>query len=129
MDPDPDPTIFVIDLHDSKKKFNKFFCLLLEGTFTYFLKIKSQNSRYLVAYWEKDPDPDPYLWLMDPDPHGPNTYLRIRRIRIRNTDNKALDRQIEHQTTKKITHQLDIFRIVINCGTTPGREPVPVPNT
>jgi hypothetical protein len=45
LDADPDPGIFVINLHDANKKlliFNKFFCLLLfEGTFTSFSKIKS----------------------------------------------------------------------------------------
>jgi hypothetical protein len=48
MDPDPDPAIFVNDLQDANKKlifFEKFFCLLLfEGTFTSFLKIKSQKE-------------------------------------------------------------------------------------
>jgi hypothetical protein len=51
MDPDPDadphPLIFVIDLQEANKKliFKKFFCLLLfEGTFTSFLKIKSQKE-------------------------------------------------------------------------------------
>jgi hypothetical protein len=44
---DPDPAIFVIDLQDANKKLifaKKFFCLLLlEGTFTSFSKIKSQQ--------------------------------------------------------------------------------------
>ncbi len=83
MDPDPtpDPAFFVPDLQDINK--NYFFC------FYYFLKVqlhnfskikkiikKSQNSRNLAifAWWEKDPDPDPYLWLTDPDPGGPKTY-------------------------------------------------------
>ncbi len=25
------------------------------------------------AWWQKNPDPDPYLWLVDPDPGGPKT--------------------------------------------------------
>jgi hypothetical protein len=42
---DPDPAIFVIDLQDANKKFEKFFCLLLlEGTLTPFSKIKSQKE-------------------------------------------------------------------------------------
>jgi hypothetical protein len=50
MDPDadPDPAIFISDLQDVKKKFPKFFCLLLfEGTrvpFHNFLKIKSNKE-------------------------------------------------------------------------------------
>jgi hypothetical protein len=70
MDPDsdPDPAIFVKDLQDANKKKKKskrshktvrikffyYFCLMIEG-------------------WYKDPDPDPHLWLMDPDPGGPKT--------------------------------------------------------
>jgi hypothetical protein len=48
MDPDPDPSIFVLDLHDANKKLilkNKFFCLLLfEGTFT-LLKSKEVTKQ------------------------------------------------------------------------------------
>jgi hypothetical protein len=48
MDPDADPTIFVIELQDSNKKriFKKVFLLLLfEGTFTsFFKKIKSPKE-------------------------------------------------------------------------------------
>ncbi len=36
----------------------------------------------IFAWWYKDPDP--YLWLM-PDPVGKKTWIRILRIRIRNT--------------------------------------------
>jgi hypothetical protein len=47
MDPDPDPTIFVIDLHGANKKqifFLKLFCLLLfEGIFTSFFKDKKSK--------------------------------------------------------------------------------------
>ncbi len=42
---------------------------------------KSQNSRNqdfltIFAWWWKDPEPDPFLWLTDPDtnPGGPKTY-------------------------------------------------------
>jgi hypothetical protein len=47
LDADPDHAIFVIDLHNANKKLflKSFFCrLLFEGTFTSFLKIKSQND-------------------------------------------------------------------------------------
>jgi hypothetical protein len=51
MDPDadPDPSIFIIGLHDANKKriFLKkfFFIVLFEGTFTSFFKeIKSQKE-------------------------------------------------------------------------------------
>ncbi len=48
MDPDadPDPLIFIRDLHNVNKKifFFKLFCLLLfEGTFTSFFKDKGIN--------------------------------------------------------------------------------------
>ncbi len=55
-------------------------------TFTSFFKdIKSKRShktvgikflRTIFAWWSKEPDPDPYLWLTDPDPDlgGPKTY-------------------------------------------------------
>jgi hypothetical protein len=52
------------------------------GTFTSFFKDKkSQRSHrtaeikvflIIFAWWWKDPEPDPYLWLTDPD--GPKTY-------------------------------------------------------
>ncbi len=62
---------------------NKFFCLLLlEGTFTPFFKDKKSKTSHktagikvfltIFASWYKDPDP--YLWLMDPDPGGPKSY-------------------------------------------------------
>jgi hypothetical protein len=46
-DPAPDPGIFVSDLQDdNKKKFSKFFCLLLfEATFTTFFKDKSNGNK------------------------------------------------------------------------------------
>ncbi len=93
MDPDPDPIIFVIDPQDeTKNKFckNNFFCLLLfEVTCTSFFKDKKVKKSHIIegvkvfltifAWWEKDPDlepnPDPYLWLMDSDTDtgGPKT--------------------------------------------------------
>ncbi len=47
MDPDPDPSIFVINLQDANKKLikKKFFCLLIiEGTFTSFFKYKKSKK-------------------------------------------------------------------------------------
>ncbi len=93
---DPDPAFFVIDLQDASKKliFNTiFFCLLLfKGKFTSFFKIKCQKESQIkvfltiFAWWYKDPDPDPYIWLVDPDPGGPkNMWIRWIRIWIRNT--------------------------------------------
>jgi hypothetical protein len=43
---DPDPAIFVIDLHEASKEliFNTLFCFLLfEGTFTLFFKDKKSE--------------------------------------------------------------------------------------
>ncbi len=101
MDPDPDPPIQTSDkwiririllfssvtFKTSTKNyfFPSIFCFLLfEGTFTSFFKDKkSQRSHKTVginffltifAWWKKDPDP--YIWIMDPDadPRGPKTY-------------------------------------------------------
>ncbi len=58
---------------------------LLKVHLHHFPKIKSQkkpqngrNQGFLTifAWWSKDPEPDSYLWLMDPDPDpgGPKTY-------------------------------------------------------
>jgi hypothetical protein len=48
LDPDPDPSIFIINLQDANKKliFLKkfFFILLFEGNFTSFSKVKSQKK-------------------------------------------------------------------------------------
>jgi|688.fasta_scaffold1511517_1 hypothetical protein len=50
MDPDPDPTIFVIDLQDTTKRvkttgiFLSFSALPFEGTFSLFSKIKSHKE-------------------------------------------------------------------------------------
>ncbi len=83
---DPDPAIFVIQ--NKKYFFSAFYFLELQ--LHHFSKIKvikkSQNSRnqgfsyYFCFIIGKDPDTntDPYLWLTDPDPKGPKTYLRIR---------------------------------------------------
>ena len=52
MDPDPDPSIFIIDLQDANKKqiLKKSFCILLfEGTFTsIFEDKKSKRSHKTV---------------------------------------------------------------------------------
>ncbi len=87
MDSDPDPAIFVIDLQDANKKFilkKVFFLLLFEGTFSSFFKTKKSKrihktvgiKVFLTILLDGRPDPDPYLWLMDPDlyPGGPKTY-------------------------------------------------------
>jgi hypothetical protein len=47
MDPDADPSIFIIDLQDANKKliFLKVFLhITFEGTFTSFSKIKSKKE-------------------------------------------------------------------------------------
>ncbi len=49
MDPDPDPTVFIIDLQDANKKLlkKKFFCILLfEGTFASFFKDKKSKRSH-----------------------------------------------------------------------------------
>jgi hypothetical protein len=50
LDPDPNPSIFVMDLQDSNKKriFLKqfFFLLLFEGTFTSFFKDKKAKRSH-----------------------------------------------------------------------------------
>jgi hypothetical protein len=52
MDPDPDSSLFIIDLQDAKKTnfLKKFSCILLfEGTFTSFFKDeKSKRSHKTV---------------------------------------------------------------------------------
>jgi hypothetical protein len=89
-DADPDPAFFVIDLQDANKNiisfsaFCRYICIIFQRQ---KVKKKSQSSRnqgfsYIFYWWQKDPDP--YLWLMDPDPEGPKTYGLIR-IQIRNT--------------------------------------------
>ncbi len=61
----------------------EFFCLNTFRRYQYIFFIrhrwkvikKSQNSRNQVFFitfpwWWEDPDPDPHLWLKDPDPGG-----------------------------------------------------------
>jgi hypothetical protein len=60
MDPDSDPSIFIIDLHDANKK------LIKKKNFQQKVKKKSQNSRnqgfsYYFCLLKKDPDQDPYF--------------------------------------------------------------------
>jgi hypothetical protein len=71
-----DPAIFVIDLQDVNKKkvsFNFFCLLLLEGTFTSFLKDKkvtkkSQNSRNQgFSYY--------FCWMMEGSGFGSATLV------------------------------------------------------
>ncbi len=86
MYPDPDPgsgSCYFRHWHSrcqqktNKKKF--FYLLLFEGTFTLFFKDKKCKISHktvgikvfltIFACWKKDPHPDLYLWLMDPDPN------------------------------------------------------------
>jgi hypothetical protein len=52
MDPDPDPSIFIIDLQDAIKKLICFlkvfvhFTVLFEGTFTSFFKDKKSKRSH-----------------------------------------------------------------------------------
>ncbi len=89
MDPDPtsDPTPFFIDFKDAKKYFFPYFFLFLTCPQAHHLQSKKFN--FLLKFCVKilfcrhcfsplnifmrkgkDPDPDPYLWLMDPNPGG-----------------------------------------------------------
>ncbi len=80
---DPDPFIFIINLQDATN-FLKVFCLLLfKGTFTSIFKEKANRSHRTVgkkvflimfAWWLKDRDPGPCIWLEDPNPGGPKKY-------------------------------------------------------
>jgi hypothetical protein len=76
---DPDPALFVSNLQDANKK---LFCLLLfKGTFaSFFTNKRSLRSHKTVeikvfltifAWWWDNPDP--HIWLTDPDPGGPKT--------------------------------------------------------
>ncbi len=67
----------------TKYWFKKKFCLLLfENTFTSFFRDKKSKESHktvgikvflsIFAGWSKDPDP--YIWLADPDSGGPKTY-------------------------------------------------------
>jgi hypothetical protein len=89
MDPDPDPDsapdpcYFRHDVQDANKKlilkksFSAFYFLKVH--LNHFSKIKSHKTVWIkvfltiFAWWDQDTDPDPYLWLMDPDPGGPKT--------------------------------------------------------
>ncbi len=90
MDADPDPTLdltsFFSDFKDAKKNFMLFSYNLPAGTLSSVLKFN-----FLLKFCLKIllcsiisvrstpmrkgnyPVPDPYLWLMDPDPGGPKT--------------------------------------------------------
>jgi hypothetical protein len=49
MDPDPDPSFFIIDLQDANKKRikKKFFCIVIfEGTFISFFKDKKSKRSH-----------------------------------------------------------------------------------
>ncbi len=62
---------------------HNFFCLTYwRYIYIIFQRYKVKKSHKIVgikvfltifAWWQKDPDPDPYLWLVDPDPGGPKT--------------------------------------------------------
>jgi hypothetical protein len=100
--------------------FIEFFCLLLfEGTFKQFFEDKNSKRSHktvgikvfltIFAYW-KDPDPDPYLWLMDPDPCGPKTYGSdgSGSHRIRNTGNSYS----KIVSTRMSRHSVSFIRII-----------------
>ena len=95
MDPDPDPTPdltpFFSDFKDAKKLFFFHFFLItypqahylqskkLKVLLKFCVKILfcgQYFSPLITCMWKgKDPEPDPYLWLMDPNPDsgGPKT--------------------------------------------------------
>ncbi len=100
-----------------KKKFFQVFCLLLfEGTFPSSFKNKTSWRSHktiginvfltLFAWWYKDPDPDPYLWLMDPDSDGRPKSLWIR---IRNT---GVNWSRIHERTISLRFLGIIFRVL-----------------
>jgi hypothetical protein len=75
-------------LQDANKKLffvNNFLLLLFDGTFTSFFRERVKksykiigNKVFLLIFYpylepEQDPEPDPYLCLLDPDPGGPKT--------------------------------------------------------
>ncbi len=89
-DPTPDPTPFFIDFQDAKK--NIFFKYFFRVTCSQAHHLQSKKLNFLRKFCVKmlfcrhyfsllntfmrkgkDTDPDPYLWLMDPDPGGPKT--------------------------------------------------------
>ncbi len=81
---DPDPAIFVIDLQDANKKLKSFSAYFFLKVHLHHFKDKKSKRCHTTAgimvlftifAWRwKDLEPDPYLWLTDPDPGGPNTY-------------------------------------------------------
>ncbi len=75
-----------MDLQEANKKLIVFKVFLLMAFWRYIYIIfkdkKSKRSHKTVeikvfltifAWWWKDSDPDPHLWLVDPDPGGPKT--------------------------------------------------------
>ncbi len=82
--PTPDPTPFFSDFKESKmqKKFIFLFFLItypqanyLNVLLKFCFKILFCEHYFslLNTLMRKGKDPDPYLWLMDPDPDGPKT--------------------------------------------------------
>ncbi len=87
--PDPDPTPFFTVFKDAKKIFvSQFFLItcpqahhLRSKKLIFLLKfcVKMLFCRHYFSLLNtfmrkgKDPDPDPYIGLMDPDPGGPET--------------------------------------------------------
>ncbi len=68
-DADPDPAIFIFDLQDANKK---------------------QMWKKVFLLPDLEPDPDPYFWLVDPDPKhvdpDPDSDREHCWIQIRNTE-------------------------------------------
>ncbi len=83
-DPTPDPTPFFSDFKNAKKNFIFFSYNLPEGTFSlknlifllhFCVKILLCKHYFSLhnTFMRKGKDPDPYLWLLDPDPRSPKT--------------------------------------------------------
>jgi hypothetical protein len=90
LDPTPDQTPSFIDFREAKK--NIFFIFFLitcpqahhlqSKKIIFLLKLLCSNVilqalfQFAQHFYEKgkDPDPDPYLLLMDPDPRVPKTF-------------------------------------------------------
>ncbi len=55
----------------------------------------------IFAWWWKDPDPDPYLWLTDPDadPGGPKTYGSYKSGSVCGSGNPHTANLLEHNMT------------------------------
>ena len=86
MDPDADPDPDIFTSCQQKLSFNQVFLhipflkIILHSFSKIWRKKKSQNKKIKVFinifdFWYKNLDPDPYIWLMDPDPDlgGPKT--------------------------------------------------------